>query len=341
MDQYTPPNILFYSKECPHCKKFAEILFKLPQVNDKFIKISVDVKNQRLPSFVQRVPTIVVFDKGQRHILTDSKVFAWINQFLEDASKVDLVPYDQGAMSSSLSDNFSFIGEDKGKEAEHTFAWMDKLYDTRIGLVADSAGGPTTSSQHTKVSDGQIERYMQERDKGIPQLQRPRSEIDFTKMYEQDPGGNGGGGGVDQSVVSQLQQFRQRQVRRGAQPRNAPNFQSNSFRAEWAGQSQRGGVVSNFGGNMNSMNNPKQQEMDGQMDKLLAQRDRDSSSFQHRQQGEYLPLSFNQQQQSRQQQQQRQYQQQQRTGTGRRAPPGMMVNGMGRRPPQGIHQRIV
>ena len=106
MDQYTPPNILFYSKECTHCKKFAEILFKLPQVNDKFIKISVDDRRIRLPSFVQRVPTIVVFDKGQRNVLADSKVFGWINQYLEDASKVDLVPYDQGAISSTLSYNF-------------------------------------------------------------------------------------------------------------------------------------------------------------------------------------------------------------------------------------------
>lgn len=339
MDQYTPPNILFYSKECPHCKKFAEVLFKLPQVNDKFIKISVDVRGQRLPSFVQRVPTIVVFDKGQRQILADSKVFGWINQFLENASKVDLVPYDQGAMSSSLSDNFSFIGEEKDKEAEHTFAWTDKMHDTRIGLVADSSGsGPTTSSQHTKINDGQIERYMKERDIGIPQLQRPRSEIDFTKLYEQESSG-GGGGNLDQSTVSKLQKFRQHQVRRGAAPKNGPNFQSNAFTADWAGQSRRGGVVSNFGGTRENMSNSKQPEMDSRMSALNAQRDRDNSSFQKRQHGEYMPLSLGQQH-AKHQLQQPQRQQQQRAG-GRRPPQGMMAGGMGRRPPSGMRQRIV
>ena len=43
--------------------------------------------------------------------------------------------------------------------------------------------------------------------------------------------------------------------------------------------------------------NPKQQEMDDRMNKLLSQRDRDTNVFQQRQQGEYIPLSFDQQQQ--------------------------------------------
>jgi len=289
MDQYTPPNILFYSKECPHCKKFAEILFKLPQVNDKFIKISVDDRRMRLPNFVQRVPTIVVFEKGQRNILTDTNVFSWINQFLEDASKVDLVPYDQGAMSSSLSDNFSFIGDDQGREAEHTFGWMDKLEDTRIGLVAENGNGPTTSSQNSKINDGQLERYLQERDHGIPQIQRPSQNIDFTKLYEQNSGGT-----VDKSVVDQFENFRQKQIRRGAPPRQGPDFQSQAFKAEWAGQSKRGGVVSNFGGPVDS----KQQNLDAIISRLNSQRQNDNNVFKQRQQGEYLPLSINQSRQA-------------------------------------------
>lgn len=316
MDQFTPPNILFYSKQCPHCKKFAELLFKLPQVNDKFIKISVDVRSQRLPSFVQRVPTIVVFDQGQRHVLEDAKVFGWINQFLEATSKVDLVPYDHGGMSSSLSDGFSYIGDDEGKEAEHTFAWMDKLHDTRIGLVASEGDGPTTGSQHSKVSEGQMERYMAEREHGVPQVNKPQQEIDFTKMYEQESGT----GQADQSVVSQLQKFRQHQVRRGPPPRNAPDFQSGRFKAEWVGQAKRGGVVSGFGDSGMSRKNPKHQEIDSRMDKLMAQRDRDNGAFQQRQHGEYLPLSFDQQQRRKQQQRQMQ----QRGNMGRAPPQGMM-----------------
>jgi thiol-disulfide isomerase/thioredoxin len=329
MDQYTPPNILFYSKECPHCKKFAEILFKLPQVNDKFIKISVDDRRMRLPNFVQRVPTIVVFDKGQRNILTDTNVFGWINQFLEDASKVDLVPYDQGAMSSSLSDNFSFIGDENGKEAEHTFGWMDKLEDTRIGLVAENGNGPTTSSQNSKINDGQLERYLQERDSGIPQAQRPSQNIDFTKLYEQDSGSSGSSG-VDQSaVVTQFQNFRQKQIRRGAPPHQGPDFQSQGFKAEWAGQSRRGGVVSNFGGQGNG--NSKQKDLEDVVNRLQSQRDKDNNVFQQRQQGEYIPLSFNQQQQmmrqqgrsQQPQQPQPQQQPQQPQQQGRRPPPHM------------------
>ena len=326
MDQFTPPNILFYSKECPHCKKFAEILFKLPQVNDKFIKISVDDRRMRLPSFVQRVPTIVVFEQGQKNVLTDSKVFGWINQFLEDASKIDLVAYDQGAMSSSLSDGFSFIGDDAGKEAEHTFGWMDKLEDCRIGLVAENGNGPTTNSQNSKVTDGAMERYMSERDMGIPQIQKPTQNIDFTKLYEQDQGS----ARADQAVVSQLQNFRSRQVRRGPPPREGPNFQSGSFSADWTGQSNRGGIVRKFGGSQSQMN-PKQRDMDNRMNQIINQRDRDQNSFQQRQQGEYLPLNINQPRYPQSQQSQHPSQ------MGRRPP-----QGMGRIPPPGMsRQRIV
>lgn len=318
MDQYTPPNILFYSKECTHCKKFAELLFKLPQVNDKFIKISVDDRRMRLPSFVQRVPTVVVFEQGERQILTDSNVFGWINQFLENSSKVDLVPYDHGAMSSSLSDNFSFIGEDTGKEAEHTFAWMDKLQDTRIGLVAESGNGPTTNSQNSKINDNQIERYMQERDQVLPQQQKPSQNIDFTKLYEQDTSK----AGLDQSVLSQLNNFRQRQIRRGAPPRQGPNFQSPSFSAEWVGQSQRGGIVKGFGMQNNNGVSPKQQELDERMNRIMAQRDKDINTFHQRQQGEYLPLNMNQTQNSQ----------------GRRPPPSQQF---GRPAPNGMMQRTI
>jgi hypothetical protein len=286
--QYTPPNILFFSKHCVHSKKFAELLFKLPHVNDKFIKISVDVRNQRLPSFVQSVPTIVVFENGQKAVLSDSKVFSWINQFLEEPSKVELTAYDNQSMSSSLSDGFSFIGTEEGKETEHTFAWMDRLQDTRIGLVADNSenAGPATNSQNMKLNDDQIERYRQERELGVQQAPKPQEKIDFTKMYEQEQGKTSG----DQSVISQLQQFRQHQVRRGPTPKNAPDFQSGSFQAGWAGQSQRGGVVQGFGGNRQAVKSPKQQEMESRMDQITSQRAKDTSVFQSRQQGEYMPL---------------------------------------------------
>ena len=296
MDQYIPPNILFYSKQCPHCKKFAELLFKLPQINDKFVKISVDVRSQRLPSFVKRVPTIVVHDQGERQVLNDANVFGWINQYLKKTNKVNLVPYDQGGMSSSLSDGFSFLGEKEGQEAEHTFAWMDKMQDTRIGLVADGSDGPTTGSQVSKISEGQLERYMTNRDRDIPRAQKPQQDIDFTKLYEQESGG----AQTNNSVVSQLKQFRQRQVRKGPPPRNAPNFQSKGFNAPNF-QSPRGGTINNFGGG-GSRGNPKQQEMDNKMNKLMSQRDRENGSFQQRQTGEYMPLNINQQRVSAQQQ---------------------------------------
>lgn len=217
----SPPNILFYSKYCPHCKKFADILFKLPHINERFVKISVDAKNVRLPSFVETVPTIVIFDQGVKQILTDTKAFAWVNQFLEENTQVDLVPYDLGVMSSSLSDGFSFIDDATGKGMEHTFAWMDKPEQTRIGLIAES----TNNSNENKINESQIERFKMERDRSVPNIQRPSEKIDFTKMYEQESKGQ-----IDQTVINQLQQFRGNQTKRGPPPQRAPNFQSSNYR---------------------------------------------------------------------------------------------------------------
>ena len=330
MDQYTPPNILFYSKYCNHCKKFAELLFKLPQINDTFINISVDAKNQRLPSFVQSVPTIVIFDKGEKKILTDADVFSWINQFLENSSKVELVAYDQGSMSSSLSDNFSFIGEEEGTEAEHTFAWMDKLQDTRIGLAPESDSGPVTGSKTMKIEDSQISRYMAERDQAIPQVQKPQENIDFTKLYNQD------NSKVDQSVVNQFQQFRKHQVRKGPPPRNGPDFQSRNFMADSVPQSRRGGIVRGGG-----QQQPPKSNLDNRMEQLMNQRNRDNGSFQQRQTGEYIPLNTNaqrqQQQHQQQQQQRRQHLQQQQQQ--RQQQQQQQIHG--RRPPPNFKPRII
>ena len=100
-----PPNVLFYSKDCVHCRKFGQMLYKLPNIDSRFIKISVDVRNIKLPSYVKEVPTIVVFDDFKnKHILNGSKAFEWLNQFLEDASKIEITSYDEGTLALDIVD---------------------------------------------------------------------------------------------------------------------------------------------------------------------------------------------------------------------------------------------
>lgn len=259
----SPPNVLFYSKNCIHCKKFGQMLYKLPNIDSQFVKISVDVKNIKLPNYVKLVPTIVVFDDfKQKHILDGSKAFEWLNQFLEDASKVEITCYDEGVMGSSLSDNFSFLNEEE--ETEHTFAFLDQMYNTQITVPMNDS---TNSS--SKVSSSEIERYKAERDRNVPSIQK-QQHVDFTKGFEQ----SGGPHRLNQSDVEKFKNLRTKQIGRKPPPKKAPNFESSTFNPSLSAQSKRGGYVP-YGGSLESRGttNKKEQIIQSRLERLQSDRD--------------------------------------------------------------------
>jgi glutaredoxin-related protein len=259
----TPPNVLFYSKDCVHCKKFSQMLFKLPDINAQFVKISVDVRNIRLPNYVKEVPTIVVFDDFKnKHVLNGSRAFEWLNQFLEEASQVEIVSYDIGVMGSSLSDGFSFL--DEGEETEHTFAFLDQLQNTHITVPLND---PTIGS--SKVNTNELERYQAERERGMPSIQR-KSDVNFQQGFEQS-----GPHKISNSDVEKFKNLRSRQVARKPAPRRAPNFESSSFNPNSSAQSKRGGYVP-YGGAMDSGargGSQKEQQLQSRLERLQSDRD--------------------------------------------------------------------
>ena len=116
-------NILYISKYCQWSKKFREALQKTPLFN-KFVQIYIDTPGVKYPPWLQRVPTIQIYDQNRkRQILTDKHAFEWLNQYCD--APVDLAAYNEGGegMSSSLSDCFAFL--DKSKEATHNFSYLD------------------------------------------------------------------------------------------------------------------------------------------------------------------------------------------------------------------------
>ncbi len=258
----TPPNVLFYSKDCVHCKKFSQILFKLPNINSQFVKISVDVKNIRLPNYVKEVPTIVVFDDFKnKHVLNGSKAFEWLNQFLEEASKVEIVSYDIGVMGSSLSDKYSFLNE--GEETEHTFAFLDQLQNTHITVPLND---PTLGT--SKVNTNELERYQTEREKAIPAIQR-KSDINFQQGFDQK-----GPHKISNADVEKFKNLRTHQVHRKPAPKKAPNFESSAFNSNNSAQSKRGGYVP-YGGALdtNIKTSQKEQQLQSRLDRLQSDRD--------------------------------------------------------------------
>lgn len=253
-----PPNVLFYSKDCIHCKKFGQILYKLPQIDGQFVKISVDVKNIKLPNYVTEVPTIVVFDDFKnKHVLKGSRAFEWLNQFLEDASKVEITCYEEGVMGSSLSDRFAFLNEE---ETEHTFAFLDQMYNTQITVPVND---PSMNS--SKVKSSELERYKAERDNNLPNIQK--RDVEFKKDST-------GPHKINQNDVERFQNLRN-QVNKKPPPKRAPNFESSTFSPMSSAQSKRGGYVP-YGGSLESRapkSTQKEQIMQSRLERLQSDRD--------------------------------------------------------------------
>lgn len=260
----TPPNVLFYSKNCVHCKKFSQLLLKLQDINAQFVKISVDVKNIRLPDYVTEVPTIVVFDDFKnKHVLQGTKAFEWLNQFLEDASKIEIIGYDVGIMSSSLSDGFCFLNENE--ETEHTFAFLDQLHNTGISVPLND---PTMGT--SKVNSSELDRYQAERDRAVPTIKKVNG-IDFQQGFNQS-----GPHKISNEDVLKFQNLRSKQIGRKPPPNKAPNFESVTFNAANSAQSKRGGYVPYGGAGGGSQ---KEQLLQSRLERL--QTDRNNMDMRH------------------------------------------------------------
>jgi hypothetical protein len=228
-------NVLFFSKQCPHSRKFCEMLMKKPDLEASFVKICVDTAG-KLPNFVQRVPTIVVTDDtGRRQEpLTDGHAFQWLKQQVEQMAG-EFVAYDATTMSSSLSDAFSFVGDenaDDHQHQKHTYAWVDQMNDFEITQGGRGAGANSRESERIAQQDQAYQRFLDQRNRDIPLRgggDKP-PEIDFTQPLAV----------TQQRLKAQEMSAKAKAVedtrRRDAQARiarqrNAVDFQSAEFRA--------------------------------------------------------------------------------------------------------------
>lgn len=177
------PNILYFSKQCAHSSKFRQMLMKKPDLEASFVQLCVD-GGGKLPQYVRSVPFLVVHDEhGQQLRLTDSSAFQWLHKQMEQLQG-DFAAYDSGVMSSSLSDQYSFISEEGTTQAPvgHTFEWINDGEKPFNG----SFGGINTPSENTfgggqdKRPKTDVEKLLEQRNRDIPRLQKPK-EIDFSK----------------------------------------------------------------------------------------------------------------------------------------------------------------
>ena len=216
----------------------------------------------KLPSYVKEVPTIVVFDDyGRKEIHKGAQAFGWLNQFFQQSNKVEIISYEEGVMGSSLSDGFSFINAEE--EPEHTFAYMDRLQDTRINTSEDD---PTIGGG--SVRGGELERYKSQRDQALPQIKKP-SNVDFSKGFQKETPHK-----ISERDVERFKNIRKQP--RAPVPRRAPNFQSSNFQPGLTAQSRRTGISQP---DLHSRMSEKERVTQSRMDKLRQEREKQDSMF--------------------------------------------------------------
>lgn len=107
----TDKPLLFFSNYCTFCKSIVDSMIK-KNIRDSFILICVDNKSLNIPSFVDKVPMVVINARSNmRQIITDDNLI----QFLEDndnvgSSSEEIQPFLLNANMNSSQ--YSFITAD-------------------------------------------------------------------------------------------------------------------------------------------------------------------------------------------------------------------------------------
>jgi hypothetical protein len=119
--------VLFYSKDCVHCKEFMNELYKNQDLYKLFHLINVLEENIKLPRYVQSVPTLIINESNSQRpqIKVGNNVFEWYKEKMEQNNKTmigGIQDWDP-SMMNGYSDNFSSL--DSTNEKDRNFAYLD------------------------------------------------------------------------------------------------------------------------------------------------------------------------------------------------------------------------
>lgn len=170
-----PPqqNILFYSSTgCGHSKAFIDLLKRHQVIYFSFDLVDVQKNKGRLPKYVTRVPTLVLHGID-RPLVGESALF-WLQTEINKSSNgrtsgVEQRP--QIATSGPISDMMGTVGSDDSifasVEGNNTlsngsFSYLGNDQKINTGCIQSEI-----IAKPNKVSDGDYERFMQERELGV------------------------------------------------------------------------------------------------------------------------------------------------------------------------------
>ena len=142
--------VLFVSNYCAHCKQVLAMLSK-KGLRSHFLIANVDKHSAQLPSFVQRVPTILTENK---EVLVDAGVFSYLDAMAQRYAAVDIQPFYAGDMGNHVSDKYSYIEEGSQSGARRAFGLIgDESYTINTPKEEDFSGNKGSSSMDALMAD--------------------------------------------------------------------------------------------------------------------------------------------------------------------------------------------
>ena len=182
-------NICYYSNKCQWSKAFITELSKTPWKNQfRFICVDPSPNRPSLPSWLKKVPTIVV--AGEPEPRTDSDVMNWLYEKRMKEGEQNGAPVAQPGAGepdpfnmmeqTSFTKGFSYSGVNADTSSQGTggmtmpgaFAFLSGAASEGDRLSQDSGGSQQVSSQRRskkeEMFDKQMESYQRDRDIGMP-----------------------------------------------------------------------------------------------------------------------------------------------------------------------------
>ena len=193
-----PVHICFFSTKCEWSKAFITEIAQTPYKGEfRFISVDPSLQRQPLPSWLKKVPTLVI--AGEPEPRTDADVMNWLyerklkdgrsGQALVGSSgggggtfqQAEPAAFAFGEMGGIYDDAYSSVDNTELQPMGHNFSYLSgaAAQGTREGQQfqmggggGGGGGGGDHRSKKEKMFDAQMEAYQRDRNVGIPQLVR-------------------------------------------------------------------------------------------------------------------------------------------------------------------------
>jgi hypothetical protein len=186
MNTGQPEHICFYSNKCNWSKAFLTELANTPwKQTFRFVCVDPSPNRPPIPSWLTKVPTLVI--KGEQQPRTDGEVMNWLSEMkLKGGGNVGAPsggPSEYEAFNmmehQSFAKGFGYSGLDVDTSAQGNggysipgaFSFLNGAAATgdRTANSIPSMADTAKRSKKEQMMDAQMEEYIKERNRGIPQ----------------------------------------------------------------------------------------------------------------------------------------------------------------------------